>query len=110
MPHYPITGMHSHRHPFLGVGEFEIQQALAADVAAPEAKTSIAIPVVSGAVSGLLVWSLARAFAVQPKKAMQVGFVWGGVTVAYSFISGWLLSEFNQLQNVQVPVPTNPTE
>jgi hypothetical protein len=119
MPHYKLTGYHSHRHPFLGSDAHTmvsvagpgdegnlidldnpfapgIYEALAADEPQPVSVGKVARPFVYGAVSGLVVYGIARQYAT-PKAAKQIGLVFGGASVLLGFATDFVYREMQAL-------------
>jgi len=110
MPHYKLTGMHSHRHPFAGEGDLinldaplapGIYEGLAAEDENLEGVSvgKIARPFVAGLVNGIIVYGLARTFNVDAKKAKKVSFVFGGVTTLFGIASDYLYREMQALMS-----------
>jgi len=128
MPAYKLTGYHSHRHPFLGSDEHAmvqladagnegniidldnplapgIYEALAAEEEAaqqqPLSVAKVARPFIAGITSGLIVYGIARAYKVDSKKAAQVSFVFGGVSVLFGLASDFIYREMKALAAAQ---------
>ena len=108
MPHYKLTGYHSHRHPFLGFdGEMDlintdeplapgIYEGLAAEAAAAQQDVStakIARPFIWGIGGGLIVYLLARTYKVDKRKALQTAFVFGGINTVAGIAMDYLSRE-----------------
>lgn len=131
MPHYKLTGYHSHRHPFLGADEHMmvqlagpgdegnlidldnpfapgIYEALAADEAAQAVSISkVARPFIQGAASGLVVYGIARRYA-SPKAAKQIALVFGGASILLGLATDYVYREVQALQapeTASMPVP-----
>lgn len=124
MPHFKLTGYHSHRHPFLGYEEDQqkhtqvalgaegdiidldnplapgIYEGMAGDEGVSAAK--IARPFVAGLTSGLIVYGLSRTFKVDSKKARKVAFVFGGINVLVGLASDYIYREMKALQTATV--------
>ena len=105
MPHYRVTGMHSHRHPFYGYGA---DATIAADgtVKAPVAdkvdmKSALA-PVWAGLIMGLASYSLASAMGIESHKARGLGLALGATIAIGQIGSAWLQG---YLDKAKVPAP-----
>jgi hypothetical protein len=107
MSAYKLTGMHSHRHPFLGD---PVTEALAAaetqatEKAAAPLWSKLARPAVSSGVTGVVTYATCRAFSVAPKQARQVAFVIAGLNLLVGLASDWIYSEMEQLAQDGAPV------
>lgn len=103
MASYKLTGMHSHRHPFLGdpvtvaLAAAEEEQVTATPEDSSSWMSKLARPVVSGGVTGLVTYATCRAFSVTPKQSMQVSFVIAGLNVLVNLASDWIYGEMQQL-------------
>ena len=115
MAHYKLTGMHSHRHPFYGYegpgdmfdenSPIGVKQALADsevyEALAQQEQTKMyqfVRPMVEGVTSGLAVFTISKLLGVDWKKAAQVGFVYGGVSLAVGIAYDYMYREMEAIE------------
>lgn len=116
MPYYKITGLHSHRHPFLGdeltttpdasiatvpsvtTGEIKPEAGTTQAASQLTLKSGAVTAVVSGLVSGLAAYAVAREVGVDKPKATNLSVVMGLLSMIGQVAGTWLHNKLVSLQ------------
>ena len=105
--YFKLTGMHSHRHPFLGIGDevATAQSAVATSSTPPTTEDNSALkigkPFIGGLAVGLITYTVSKAFDIEKKKAFRLAFTLGGLEVASLIVGAYLNREIAALAELE---------